>query len=57
MPKPPPDLEHAPEKWKVAFRQLKAYAQATGLAKVIVKGATVTMKESPDGIIVEITVP
>jgi hypothetical protein len=57
MSQSPPDLEHAPDKWKQAFKQLKAYAQATSLAKIIVKGATVTFKETPEGIIVTITVP
>jgi hypothetical protein len=57
MPEEPPDLKNAPEKWKQAFAQLKAYAKATGLSKVIVKGATVTKEETPDGIVVRITVP
>jgi hypothetical protein len=57
MPSEPPDLTHAPPQWKAAFKALKAYAKATGIAKIIVKGATVTLEESPHGIIVRITVP
>lgn len=52
-----PDLQHAPEQWKQAFKALKAYAQATALSKVIVQGATATLEPTPEGIVVRITVP
>lgn len=66
MPRPPPDLDKAPPKWKAAFKQLKDYAVATGLSKVIVNAqrsdgsvvaAQVDLEQSADGIVVRITIP
>jgi hypothetical protein len=66
MPQLPPDLEHAPPKWKAAFKALRDYAVATSISKVIVQGksaaggmvsAQVDMEQSENGLVIRITFP